>query len=85
LTFSNWVNYNPRKQPKESFLSYWTALCGMMAVDKKVCHRKFLPEKQKGQLTTIPCRVARWFVFKPKIPIWVNFRGPWNEKCCYIL
>jgi hypothetical protein len=21
-------------------------------------------------------RVARWLVFKPKIPIWVNFGGP---------
>jgi hypothetical protein len=21
-------------------------------------------------------RVARWFIFKTKIPIWVNFRGP---------
>jgi hypothetical protein len=21
-------------------------------------------------------KVARWFVFKPKIPIWVNFGGP---------
>jgi hypothetical protein len=21
-------------------------------------------------------RFARWFVFKPKIPIWVNFEGP---------
>jgi hypothetical protein len=26
-------------------------------------------------------RVARWFVFKPKIPIWVNFGGPSIEKC----
>jgi hypothetical protein len=25
-------------------------------------------------------RVARWYVFKSKIPIWVNFGGPWNEK-----
>jgi hypothetical protein len=25
-------------------------------------------------------RVARWFVFKPKIPIWVNFGGPENGK-----
>jgi homogentisate 1,2-dioxygenase len=24
----------------------------------------------------VAARVARWFVFKPKIPIWVNFRGP---------
>jgi hypothetical protein len=24
----------------------------------------------------VVCRVARWFVFKPKIPIWVKFGGP---------
>jgi hypothetical protein len=23
----------------------------------------------------IQSRVARWFIFKPKIPIWVNFGG----------
>jgi hypothetical protein len=22
------------------------------------------------------CRVARWFVFKPKIPTWEKFSGP---------
>jgi hypothetical protein len=30
-------------------------------------------------------RVARWYFFKPKIPIWVNFGGPWNIKGWYIL
>jgi hypothetical protein len=30
-------------------------------------------------------RVARWFIFKPKIPIWVYFGGTRNVKCCYIL
>jgi hypothetical protein len=25
-------------------------------------------------------RVARWYVFKPKIQIWVNFGGHWNGK-----
>jgi hypothetical protein len=30
-------------------------------------------------------RVARWFNFKPKVPIWVNFGGPWNGKCRHIL
>jgi hypothetical protein len=29
-------------------------------------------------------RVVRWYIFKPKIPIWVNFGGPWNEKGWYI-
>jgi hypothetical protein len=24
----------------------------------------------------VQCRVARWFVFKPKIPLWVNLGGP---------
>jgi hypothetical protein len=27
-------------------------------------------------------RVARWYIFEPKIPIWVNFAGPSNGKCC---
>jgi hypothetical protein len=30
-------------------------------------------------------RVARWFIFKPKILIWVNFGGPLNGKCRNIL
>jgi hypothetical protein len=25
-------------------------------------------------------RVARWFLFKPKLPIWVNFGGPQIEN-----
>jgi hypothetical protein len=30
-------------------------------------------------------RVARWFVFKPKIQIWVNFGGSCSGWCWYIL
>jgi hypothetical protein len=26
-------------------------------------------------------RVARWHIFKPKIPIWVNFGGSYNGRC----
>jgi hypothetical protein len=29
-------------------------------------------------------RVARWYIFKPKTPIWVNFRGTCNRRCWYI-
>jgi hypothetical protein len=32
---------------------------------------------------TLAVRVARWFIFKPKIPIWVNSWGPWIGKCLY--
>jgi hypothetical protein len=30
-------------------------------------------------------RDARWYIFKPKVPMFVNFGGPYNEKCWYIL
>jgi hypothetical protein len=30
-------------------------------------------------------KVARWYFFKPKIPFWVNFGGPWNGKGWYII
>jgi hypothetical protein len=28
-------------------------------------------------------RVARWYIFKQKIPIWAYIGGPWNGKCWY--
>jgi hypothetical protein len=33
----------------------------------------------------IDSRVARWLVFKPKIPIWENFSVPRIGKSWYIL
>jgi hypothetical protein len=39
------------------------------------CEWQFLPS----------LRVARWFVFKPKIQIWVKFGGSCNWRCWYIL
>jgi hypothetical protein len=30
-------------------------------------------------------RVARWLIFKPKIPIWVNFGGSCIRRCWHIL
>jgi hypothetical protein len=29
-------------------------------------------------------RVARWYIFKPKMPIWINFGGPGNGRCWYV-
>jgi hypothetical protein len=33
---------------------------------------------------TIHRSVARWYIFKPKIQIWVNFEGSWNGRCWYL-
>jgi sorbitol-specific phosphotransferase system component IIC len=38
-------------------------------------------EKILGVKIKALTRVARWFIFKPKITIWVSFGGPWNGKC----
>jgi hypothetical protein len=53
--------------------------------------QEILPRKSERKVARLfrfvclHCRVARWLVYKPNIPIWVNFGGPWNGKCCYIL
>jgi hypothetical protein len=33
----------------------------------------------------ITARIARWHIFKPKVPIWENFVGPWEGKWWDIL
>jgi hypothetical protein len=31
-------------------------------------------------LSCVGSRVARWYIFRPKITIWVNYGGPWNRN-----
>jgi hypothetical protein len=33
---------------------------------------------------SVVCRVARWFIFKPKIPVWVNFGVPYIDWKMFI-
>jgi hypothetical protein len=42
-------------------------------------HKNFKKIEQKQQ--TVHIRVARWFILRPKIPIRVDFGGPWNGQC----
>jgi hypothetical protein len=39
---------------------------------------------ERSECTDGDPRVARWFVFKPKLQIWVNFGGYCNGRCWYI-
>jgi hypothetical protein len=45
---------------------------------------RFLKQWQQ-HLEAKPGRVARWFTFKSKVPIWVYFRGSCNGNCWSIL
>jgi hypothetical protein len=49
-----------------------------------ILHYMYLVE-WRGPRGANQSMVARWFVFKPKIPIWLNFGGPYKGKCWYIL
>jgi hypothetical protein len=31
--------------------------------------------KKKTFFARVGYRVARWYIFKPKIPVWINFEG----------
>jgi hypothetical protein len=37
--------------------------------------------KSREGLAEPRSRVARWYIFKPKIPIWVNFEVSCNGRC----
>jgi hypothetical protein len=41
--------------------------------------------RETAHYPRIETRVAGWYIFKPKIPIWVNFGGFCNAICMYIL
>jgi hypothetical protein len=49
-----------------------------LATDTEI---KICFENVSKKLSVLYCtRVARWFVFKPKIPIWVNFGGSYRME-----
>jgi hypothetical protein len=81
--FSPFWHIVPRKiwQP-------WTQLCSLLrcqfsAISKKqkLWMRQFSIEPpNRVAHTNVPLMVARWYIFKPKITIWVNFGVSCNER-----
>jgi hypothetical protein len=45
------------------------------ALFDRVTRGQFFIRRLAANFARMPLRVARWFVFKPKIPIWENFGG----------
>jgi hypothetical protein len=47
----------------------------------------WLTDKKRQQKSIVHprIRVARWYIFKPKILIWIDFGGSGNGRCWYIL
>jgi hypothetical protein len=39
----------------------------------------------RSKFRPLESRFARWYIYIPKVQIWVHFGGPWSEKCWYIL
>jgi hypothetical protein len=53
-----------------------------LSLKSRLCQRSFM-KKNPVVIRVIHMnnRVARWYIFKPKFPIWVNFVGSCNERC----
>jgi hypothetical protein len=49
------------------------------------CNRSNSTPRNKTVMKRVLARVARWYFFKQKIPIWVNFGGSCNGIWRYIL
>jgi hypothetical protein len=74
------------KLAKLTYVANWSNLAEQ-GFEKSSSKKVFvdLPSDSVLRLDLVRSRVARWYIFKPKIPIWVFIGGPWNGKCLYIL
>jgi hypothetical protein len=66
-------------------LSFFIKSSFVRKLHQKICSFTLYYECCQGMYTALWCRVARWFVFEPKIPIWVNFGGSCYGKSWYVL
>jgi hypothetical protein len=92
--FKPFVNVWADRQPNFAFLQHFKCEITYICVPNiRVCHLIHLKNKNvlrqylrfdkhlsEKCLRSIANRTARWYVFKPKIQLWVNFGRPWNEK-----
>jgi hypothetical protein len=47
--------------------------------------QRHVKKRMLFRTSRVQIRVARWYIFKPKIPIWIDFGGSCNGRCWYIL
>jgi hypothetical protein len=90
--FKMWLLQWSAKKYQLSLIKTWQSLpsCPRGTIDvSKVKYLLFSSEWVYNAINQLRrpflSRVARWYVFKPKTQIWINFGGPWNWKCSYIL
>jgi hypothetical protein len=62
------------------FSSYNVVMLQLEIRRKMDVPKSCVTDRQSPQLT-LWSRAARWFIFKPKIRIWVIFGGPLIGKC----
>jgi hypothetical protein len=64
----------PKFSLRNLVLTLWFAETQMSRIEKKA--PSIFSKQSKSFNDT---RVARWFLFKPKIPVWVYFGGPLQQ------
>jgi hypothetical protein len=68
---------------RRAFFLSGTRQCGLTVV---CCGRSSVATESLFQVfRSVSTRVARWYIFKSKIPIWVNIGRSFHGRCCNIL
>jgi hypothetical protein len=80
------VEKNDWKKSTHCSINFWrwaksNKMWKLASLPRPLCKRHEFKTCHNG----VCLRVARWYIFKPKIPFRVNFGGPWNAKVWYNL
>jgi hypothetical protein len=72
------INFDPKSGLGYILGHFFTNPSGHLAADQLLFLERRRKSLMKRVMRALVARVARWFIFKPKIQIWVNFGGPWK-------
>jgi hypothetical protein len=79
-----WAIFSPRKKIFFVLTHFWVTLWAIFSKTHLAILVPCYPRCNNCDQERDLIRVARCFLFKPKVPIWVNFGGPKIGKCWYI-
>jgi hypothetical protein len=85
ITLPTYGSIHLNGNPNWTFCIIYENFAGLVLILLNTFFCLSLPSRNSHNEKLVLGRVARWHIFKPKIPIWVNFGGSYNGRCWYIL
>jgi hypothetical protein len=70
---------------QQCFFAWINRIFFAHAANRVLSARRLWKRGEDNLFAVAASRVARWQIFKQKIPIWVHFGGPCNGRCWHII